>query len=449
MSITQTQVEYPATPCDSNLSANLSGLRQVVGGLVSSVSYLDSAGVDIPVITCIATLGDVGQLDGLSLARSKDPILASGTGLSAEEATIPALVEALERYCASFTDTRSCVLSSRDHLNGPALDLTVLPKCSVAELSHLRCPLRTADPAEPIRWVRGISLSTGQPVWLPAVLVYNRPGYSSSAEKFWIPISTGCAAHDSYERAILNGILEVIERDAISVTWLQCLALPRIDIDCIPPSLSRYWDAYQQSCSDIEYLFFDATTDLCIPTVYGLQIAREDDRATTLVACSTDLEPANAVTKVMRDLASLRLAFRSARAIPNRWEDYRDPLDGATYMARAEQHHAFDFLAKSINRIRLSQMPSFAQGSDRERLTTVLSRLKNHGFETYAVDLTKDEAVRCGIRVVRVLIPGLQPLSFWYRARYLGHPRLYELPRKLGYPVRREDQVNEWPQPFA
>jgi ribosomal protein S12 methylthiotransferase accessory factor len=51
--------------------------------------------------------------------------------------------------------------------------------------------------------------------------------------------------------------------------------------------------------------------------------------------------------------------------------------------------------------------------------------------------------------VVRVIIPALQPLSFSYRARYLGHARLYQAPRLMGHPVREEADLNPWPQPFA
>jgi ribosomal protein S12 methylthiotransferase accessory factor len=67
----------------------------------------------------------------------------------------------------------------------------------------------------------------------------------------------------------------------------------------------------------------------------------------------------------------------------------------------------------------------------------------------YAVDLSTDEAIRAGFRVVRVLIPSLQPLSFHYRARYLGHPRLYDAPAKMGYAVRAEGELNPWPQAFG
>jgi ribosomal protein S12 methylthiotransferase accessory factor len=51
--------------------------------------------------------------------------------------------------------------------------------------------------------------------------------------------------------------------------------------------------------------------------------------------------------------------------------------------------------------------------------------------------------------VVRAIIPGLQPLTFHHRARFLGHPRLYEAPVRMGYPARLEAELNAWPQPFA
>jgi ribosomal protein S12 methylthiotransferase accessory factor len=53
------------------------------------------------------------------------------------------------------------------------------------------------------------------------------------------------------------------------------------------------------------------------------------------------------------------------------------------------------------------------------------------------------------MNVVRAIVPGLQPLTFHYRARFLGHPRLYQAPARMGYPTRLEAELNAWPQPFA
>jgi len=72
----------------------------------------------------------------------------------------------------------------------------------------------------PIRWVKGISLFDKKEVWVPANMVYLHIPYKSIGEKFWLPISTGCAAHVTMEEALLGAINEVIERDAISTLWI-------------------------------------------------------------------------------------------------------------------------------------------------------------------------------------------------------------------------------------
>jgi ribosomal protein S12 methylthiotransferase accessory factor len=135
--------------------------------------------------------------------------------------------------------------------------------------------------------------------------------------------------------------------------------------------------------------------------------------------------------------------------VPESWDDFIDVFHGATFMGRPEQLPAFDFLRHSTRRRRLSEMPVLATGDARRDLAGLVGKLRAQGMEAFAVDLTTDEAVRAGMRVVRVIIPALQPLTFSYRARYLGHPRLYEAPRLMGYPVRAETEINHWPQPFA
>jgi ribosomal protein S12 methylthiotransferase accessory factor len=40
------------------------------------------------------------------------------------------------------------------------------------------------------------------------------------------------------------------------------------------------------------------------------------------------------------------------------------------------------------------------------------------------------------------------PMSSMHRARFLGHPRLYQAARDLGQPIAEND-VNPDPQPFA
>jgi ribosomal protein S12 methylthiotransferase accessory factor len=279
-------------------------------------------------------------------------------------------------------------------------------------------------------------------------MVYLHIEAQNPGERIWLPISTGCAAHTSLERALISAICEVIERDAISLTWLQRLALPRIELDEVPDWLHPYLER-NRSNGDVEHLFFDATTDVGVPTVYSVQLTPHNETLATLVMCSTEMDPAVAIAKVIRESAASRLAMQVPQQLPDSFDDYMAVSHGAAYMGKRERQSAFDFLIQSPRCQRLSNMPRLATSHPERDLINLLDRLRRHGMEVIAVDLTTDEARRAGFWVVRVIIPALQPLSFHYRTRYLGHPRLYEAPRAMGFPVYAEADINPWPQPFA
>ena len=431
---------------------NLEYLVQPIGGLISSVRGLTNHPGEprFPVMT--ASLGDISQLSDEPTSEPGRPrdgaIDGAGSGLEEGQARVGAIAEALERYSSCVHDSTQFIWATARELADEALDLDIIPRCSDREIAHPRCLLVAPDKDSPMRWVRGVSLSTGNLVWVPAVMVYLYMPPQSRGERIWLPISTGCAAHISIERALIGAICEVIERDAISLTWLQQMALPQIELDEIPDWLQPYLDR-NRSNGDIKHIFFDATTDLGVPTVYSLQVSPHNDVLAALVMCSTELDPAVAIAKVIRESASSRLAMQVPQQLPDSFDDFFAVSHGAAFMGRGERLPAFDFLIQSARRRRLSNMPRLVTGHPDGDLTYLLDRLRLRGMEAIAVDLTTDEARRAGFRVVRVIIPSLQPLSFHYRSRFLAHPRLYDAPRVMGFPVHAEADINPWPQPFA
>ncbi len=431
----------------SSHPSKLQTLLQPLGGLFSSSQVVQAPGDEPQFIVRTAELGDIGVVWEEIGKRGNAIVRAGGAGLDETNALIPALAEGLERYSMCVFRSEQFIWATANELGAEALNLDLLPRCSPSELSHSKCPLVLPDKSKRIRWVRGLSVLDGRPLWIPAVLVYSHVGYAVPEERFWIPISTGCAAHVSYERALLAGIYELAERDTLTVTWLQQLALPQIEIDSAPASFACYWERYMKASADLKYLFFDATSDLGVPTAYGLQIAAHNARVHTLVACGTGLTMADALSKAVLEMLVLRLAFRKEWPTPQSWDDFTELLHGATFMARADSADAFQFLIQSGRSRRLSQMP--AVQTEHKALESVLDRLKQKCLDVYVVDLSTDEALRSDMRVLRVIIPGLQPLSFRHRARFLGHPRLYSAPAAMGYVSRPEEKLNPWPQPFA
>ena len=423
------------------------------------VSYVYSLGDEPRFVAQILDIGDTsaaqwGRSAATGMRYRRKSMQTFGTGINESETLMPTLGEALERYATCVHSPDQFVFASAEELGRDALDLDTIPRLSKAELLHPRCPLVEPTKKLPLRWVRGISLLDNRLVYLPAPMVYLYTGIASPAEKICIQITTGGAAHTSLERALLGAICEVVERDAISLTWLQKLPLPRIDVDCIPPQLASCWKLYEQSCNDLEYVFFDGTLDLGIPTIYALSVARANRQVTTLVAGSTALNAPEALAKVIRDLFQIRIAFRKPRPVPATFDEFTELFHGATYMARAEHNSAFDFLLRQNHRRPLSKITAIRGNEDGDEdvaqsLVAVLSLFRRRGMDVYAVDMSTDETIRAGIWAVRVIIPSLQPLGFYYRARYLGHSRLYEAPERMGYPVHGEALLNHWPQPFA
>jgi ribosomal protein S12 methylthiotransferase accessory factor len=180
-----------------------------------------------------------------------------------------------------------------------------------------------------------------------------------------------------------------------------------------------------------------------------VQRAPRDRTGATFVSCASATSAAEALAKVIRDLSHCSAAFRRPGPTPDKVEEFTSIFHGATYMAREEQAHGFDFLLKSGSRRLLSEIPALEAGSEKALLASTLDGLREKGLDTFAIELSTDEALRSGFRVVKAIIPGLQPISFNHRARYLGHPRLYEAPVQMGYKSHAEEDLNHLPQPFA
>lgn len=431
--------------------ADVDRLISPLGGVVSRVARLDHRSGDPDYRIFGADLGDLGQLfDHVAVATAGDSSRAqmngAGSDRDAERASRLAAMEGLERYATCVFHEDQFVWATARDLGAEALPLDSLPRVSDAEAAAPGCPLRRPDPDAPLRWVRGVSLVTGEERWVPAMLVYLYIAPKSDAERIWLPISTGCAAHTETVAALGNALCEVIERDAISLTWLLRPELPRLELDDVPPEAAPFLE--RNRSDGVESLLFDATTDLGIPTVYCLERTPWSEMA-QLVTCSTELDPRRAVVKVLREAASTRIALVDAPPPPNRTEDFHDVMHGATYMAHPARRAAFAFLEDSPARRLLSDLPRLGGVDPDADLALLVGRLAAAGMEVVAVDLTCDELDRLGFRAVRVVVPGLQPLSFSPLVQYRDHPRLAQAAQRMGWPVPVEADLNPWPQPFA
>lgn len=419
------------------------------GGLVQYASEISEPG---EVTRLFAT--SMGKLEALHSNIRKIGNLETGAELGGAGgnpnprlARAIAVVESLERY-SSCVPPKDLPWASYNSIEEHAISIDQLPKCSENELSDPHAIAAAFDKDQPVRWTWAQDLQRERKVLVPAVLAWLHLPPLTSSERAWMQVSTGCAAHTTIEEALINGICEVVERDSIALTWLQKLRLKRLRLDSSDPRLVAVLDEIR--ATGRQYEFFDATTDLGVPTVYCLDTDPNDSELRTVVMAATDLDPVVAITKIVRETRSSRVALRNAPPPPADVADFTNVFHGAKLLGQAAHQDAFAFLREGEREtVDLATLVVTPGSSSTVKLRWLLRMLTNAGCTVLAVDLTTAEARLAGIHVVRVIIPELMPLTFVHQVRYLAHPRLYTAPLKMGLESRTEDDINPLPQPFA
>lgn len=422
------------------------------GGLLSGVSRLEGGHTTPDFDIAVSNLDNVTKVfphvrgpDGKDVFN--EPLGGAGADVNTELAWLRAVMEGAERYANMAYSDDDFIVATANELGTTAIDLDRLARCSERELTTKGCPFTAPDKSLPIRWTRGYSLTDRCERLVPAVTthIYLHP---SRADNFWQQISTGVAAHFDPAEAMVSAICEVIERDATAMVWLARLGLPRIELtQPLPPVLADNYRVLQRSL--VRHIFFDATTDVGIPTVYAVQLLQGHPHTAQYVNCACGFSAAAACAKTIREAAPARPALEGIDDVPRDVREFRSLYDGAHHLGRPEHRGAFDFLLDSPRRMALADMEIDAPASAGGRLRYLVERLRSLDLEVVMVDLTSDELRRLGVWVVRAVVPGLMPMSSVQRGRFLGTPRLYAYPRRAGYGQLTEDDINPLPQPFA
>ena len=130
-------------------TASTQGLRDLVqarAGLFNQEIPVIGAPGDPRFSIAVARLGDLrkilpGYAQGLHGDAVRDSLDGAGSGLEAEESSVRAVAEGLERYSSCVYDERQFIWATGNELGDSALDLATVPQCSEAELRHPRCPI--------------------------------------------------------------------------------------------------------------------------------------------------------------------------------------------------------------------------------------------------------------------------------------------------------------------
>jgi len=379
-----------------------------------------------------------------------DERIGAGKGDSVLQAQRSAIGEALERYCSSRVDARALCFASASELTAPAIEPAALVLYSTEQ--YARLPYRRPEADMPLTWIPGSSLS-GEPRYLPASMVYLGYQGAGGSEIFTMSTSNGLAAGPDLDSAIRAGVLELLERDAFLVTWINRLPAPEIELDSLTGPASQAIRHYARH--GVEVRVFRLLNGLPVHACMAVGFDRERSMPAAVVGLGCDLDPVAAVRHAVMELAQVRpgMVHRCWERPPSlqRYDEVRTLEDHALFMAMPEHLCEFDFLMNGAKRVPLSALDNYATNNARTDVETCGRSLAAARIELSYVDLTTADLTEFPVKVVRVLATHLQPMHFGFGYERLGGERLFTIARELGSAMNRrtESELNRCPHPMG
>ncbi|MCM3078554.1 TOMM precursor leader peptide-binding protein [Brevibacillus invocatus] len=384
----------------------------------------------------------------------------AGRTHSYEDSEMTAILEGLERYCGmSPRGKRTVVRGSYEQLADQALNPVNVGLHTKEQHERRGFPFKPFDPARQMNWVWGYSFLQERPVLVPELLAYYSLGFG---EGFVFETSNGCALGGSLEEAIFYGILEVVERDAFLLTWYAQLGLPRLDpFSARDQELSLMVERLQAVAGYDVYLF-NATMENGIPSIWTLAKKKGSKGMNMICAGGAHPDPIRAVKSSLHEVAAMLLTLND-KFEANREEYmrmYHDPYlvkkmdDHSMLYALPEAEERLHFLLDEDRPLRTFEeefKPRARHADLTEDLHDLLLSFSRLNQDVIVVDQTTPEILRNGLHCVKVLIPGMLPMTFGqHMIRVEGLDRVLQVPVELGYAKQplTYDQLNPHPHPF-
>ncbi len=350
----------------------------------------------------ITRLANVTGLDRIGIAvymairpNARSLAVSQGKGIDVDHAKASALMESVENWHAEWIDLPTRVGSYWEMCaRGPTIDITRLPLRTGAELR----------PDVPAPWLEGYDLMRAQPTWVPYEFVTMNTLLSHGMRLTWFNSSNGLASGNHLLEAVLHGLLEVAERDALAA-WRaaspEAQRATAIDLATVDdPHCRRLLDCYTQA--QVEVAVWDVTCELGLPT-YQCAIGEPHARFSwrnpgVFHGFGCHLSPAVALARALCEAAQSRLTVISGSRDDNPLHVYIHQRDPDNAAARYQAYFG------STGTLSFGARQDRSSASFEEDIARVLRALGEAGLDSaIAVDLTR---AGLNIPVVKVIVPG-------------------------------------------
>jgi ribosomal protein S12 methylthiotransferase accessory factor len=343
-----------------------------------------------------------------------------GKGSTAEQAEASALMESIERYSGIFQgDEIRMTRRFSDFAPGEAIlpnDVLLFSEAQAHADDHAHDHGETQaapeafDPSTKIEWSPVWSLRDGCFKYLPTSILY----FFYSGPAAFQADSNGCAAGNTVEEAIVQGFLELVERDAYAIWWYNQSQRNEVDLDAFNDSYVQ--DLKNQLADTGRKLWvLDVTSDLGVPTYVAILHWMQNGQENIEFGSGAHFDKRIALLRTLTELNQfLSIGFMDGGT------GEKPSLDGETPLHLEN----YPFLTPVQNPTLPSGLDFGRLDNTRDQVMACVDIARRAGLDFLVLNQTRPDVE---VPVVRVIVPGLR---HFYRRFAPG--RLYDVPVKLG-----------------
>jgi oxazoline/thiazoline synthase len=398
--------------------------RKHVSPLTGVVTRLERIEADLPLNTnYYAAHNFSAPAQSVDQLRSGLTGGSFGKGSTAEQGEASALMEAIERYSGIFQGDE---IRMKRRFTEFAPGDAVLPNdvllYSDAQYRTRQTPAHESDdsqpvpdPADPsarIEWSPVWSLRDDRFKYLPTSLLY----FFYDGPAAFHADSNGCAAGNTLEESIVQGFLELVERDSYAIWWYNRLQRAEVDLGQFDDSYVR--DLQTQLAETGRRLWvLDVTSDLGIPTYVAILHWMQNGQENIEFGSGAHFDNRIALLRALTELNQ----FLSV-GLMGGGSGEKPSLDGSTPLRLQD----YPFLTPSGHpKVPPDSGSKFGPlDNTRQQVDACVDIARRAGLDFLVLNQTRPDVE---VPVVRVIVPGLR---HFYRR--FGPGRLYDVPVKLG-----------------
>ncbi len=368
-----------------------------------------------------------------------------GRSSSFQDSTNIAQLEAIERYSSLYYPYKT------KDIYGKFSDLpdAIHPEKFILPSSD-KNPFMPYQNNLEIYWTEAESLKKKRTVLIPEQLAVYGDSFFRDKKKqhrFVYDSSNGVSLGGSFEEAVLYGLLELIERDNFLTTWYGQIPVEEVTIESLGLSEDVLKAIHRAQQEGFDVRIFDISMELGVPSFWALVRSLKDHKMFAYTAAGCNPLPHKAAESALLEaLVGIKIHdninAEFGMEVPTEVTEMEDHVN---YYSSSQHKSAFDFLKQS-HVTNLLPHKYIQESNTKSYLQGLIQRVLEKYEDIYVVNLTSKEMERLGIYTVKVIVPGLLPITFGVQNERVSMSRINQERSRRGLEEVRIP--NPYPHPF-